>query len=98
MRLDDLAADRQAEAGVLAESLARRTIRIKALEDAVDVVGADAGAVVVDGDDDMAAAARHADDDAAIFLGHEGSGVLDQIGDDLAESQVMADHEIALHA
>ncbi len=52
MRLDDLPADRQAEAGILAERLAGRPVGIEALEDAVDVVGADARAVVVDGNDD----------------------------------------------
>ena len=53
MRLDDLPADRQAEAGILAERLARRPVGVEALEDAVDVVGADARAVVVDGQDDV---------------------------------------------
>ena len=44
MRLDDLPGDRQAEARILAERLAGRPVGVEALEDAVDVVGADARA------------------------------------------------------
>jgi hypothetical protein len=38
MRLDDLAADGQAEAGILAERLARWPVGVEALEDAVDLL------------------------------------------------------------
>ena len=92
MRLDDLPADRQAEPGILAERLARRPVGVEALEDAVDVVGADAGAVVVDGDDDRTC--RPARGEMAmrpVLVGHEGAGVLDQVGDHLAEAQIVAD-------
>ena len=61
MRLDDLPADRQAEAGILAERLAGRPVGVEALEDAVDVVGADARAIVVDGQTMNLPAARDSD-------------------------------------
>ena len=51
MRLGDLPADRQAETGVLAEVLAFGTVGVEALEDPVDVLGANAGPVVLDLDD-----------------------------------------------
>src|SRR6185312_9609332 len=47
MGLHDLPADGQAQPRVLAEGLAGGTVGVEALEDAVDVVGADAGPVVV---------------------------------------------------
>ena len=55
VRLDDLARDRQAEARVLAESLVR-PVGVEALEDALERVGGNARAVVVD--DDLVAASR----------------------------------------
>ena len=58
MRLDDLPADRQAEAGILAEGLAGRTVGVEALEDALDALGPDARPIVVDSDDDALAGAR----------------------------------------
>ena len=53
MRLEDLLGDRQAEAGVLAETLVR-TIGVEALEDLLHRLGMDAGAVVIDHDLDIA--------------------------------------------
>ena len=49
MRLDDLPRDGEAEPGILAELVGLRAVGVEALEDALDVVGADAGPVVVDG-------------------------------------------------
>src|SRR5690606_3851185 len=98
MRLDDLAADRQPEPRILAEGLAGRPVGVEALEDAVDVVDADAGAIVVDGQHDPLADARQRNRYAAGPFGHEGTGVLDQVGDDLAKPEVGAGHEIALGA
>ena len=49
MGVDDLFGDRQAETGVLAETLLR-PIGVKPLEDFLDCIGPDAGAVVIDGD------------------------------------------------
>ena len=48
MRLDDLPRDGEAEPGILAELVALRAVGVEALEDALDVLGADAGTVVVD--------------------------------------------------
>src|SRR5690606_16383268 len=97
MRLDDLAADGQAEAGILAESLAGRPVGVEALEYAVDRVDADAGAVVVDRDDDMARQARQADDDSPALLRREGARILDEIGEHLPEPQIVpGDVEVAL--
>ena len=49
MRFDDLPRDRQAEAGVLAEALAR-PVRIEALENPLEGIGRNAGAVIIDDD------------------------------------------------
>ena len=65
MRLDDLAADRQAEAGILAERLARRPVGVEALEDAVDVVGRMPGPLSSTVTMMQLAGARQRDDDAA---------------------------------
>ena len=56
VRFDDLPRDRQPEAGVLAETLAR-PIGVEALENALERMRRDAGAVVVDGDEDTLLAA-----------------------------------------
>src|SRR5690606_10376680 len=90
MCLDDLAADGQAKPRILAERLACRTIGVETLEDALDVVNPYAGAVIIDRDDYMSRRARQGDDDAPLFLRHEGSCVLDQVGDDLAQPQIVA--------
>ena len=52
MRFDDLLGDRQAKARILAEAL-MRPVGVEALEDLVEGVGPDAGAVVVDDDLDV---------------------------------------------
>ena len=49
MRLDDLTGYREAQAGILAESLTG-TIRIEALENALEGVGGNAGPIVIDDD------------------------------------------------
>ena len=55
MGVDDLLGDRQAEAGILSKAL-MRPVGVEALEDALQRVVADAGAVVVDHDLDLARA------------------------------------------
>ena len=65
MGFGDLAGDRQAEAGILAEILAFRPVGVEALKDAVDVFRLDAGAVVLDIDEAAATRPRQAQDDAA---------------------------------
>src|SRR5690349_10004166 len=60
MRLDDLLGDRQTQSGVLAEAL-MRTIGVEALEDALQRILANAGAVVVDHDLDFGAHAAAGD-------------------------------------
>src|SRR5258705_8838739 len=52
MRLDDLLRDRQAEAGMGAEFLARRPLAVEAVEDRRELGIGDARPLVVDGDDD----------------------------------------------
>ena len=64
VHLDDLARDRQAEAGVLAEILVR-TIGVEAVEDLLHRLRIDAGAVVIDHDIDIAAVALAGDANVA---------------------------------
>ena len=51
MCFGDLAADRQAETGVLAKAFRFRPVGIEALENAVDVFGLDARTIVFEVDD-----------------------------------------------
>src|SRR5690606_17218157 len=51
MAFHDLPADRQAKPRILAERLACRAVGVEALEDAFDIVGADAGSIVLDRED-----------------------------------------------
>src|SRR5437868_14787933 len=52
MRLDDLARDRQTEAGILAEG-AFRTIGVEALEDAFEILGRNARPLILDAELDV---------------------------------------------
>src|SRR6185437_10427869 len=65
-RLDDLPADRQAEAGMLAETLALRALRIEPVENMLEPILGDAGAVILDADLHHAAGLARAETDAAI--------------------------------
>src|SRR6202022_1159665 len=97
MRFDDLARDRQAEAGVLAEAL-MRTVGVETLEDALHRFRLDAGAVVVDCDLDRVAQPLGCNAHCSAPR-REGGRVLDQIVDHLAEARVMPrHHESARHA
>ena len=69
MGLDDLLGDRQAEAGVLAERFLLGAVGVEALEDALELVGADAGTFVVDDDLDLVLAGRAASRDRAAVVG-----------------------------
>ena len=93
MGFDDLAADRQAEAGVLAEGLAGRPVGIEALEDAVDVLRPQARTIVVHHDDDMTTRAVEAHLDAAALVGHEGPRIGDQVRQHLAQPQIVTHDE-----
>ena len=103
MRLDDLAGNRQPEARVLTEALAR-AIGIKSLENALKRMRRDPGAVIIDGNDDAVArrrplgfgsnerAFKRDAHDAARF--GERARVVNQIGHDLREAKIMPEHEI----
>src|ERR1700756_5078854 len=90
MRLDDLLGDREPEAGVLAKTL-MRPVGVEALEHALQRVGADAGAVVVDHDLDLGAHAAAEDAHLAAGFG-EGLRIGQKIRDPLAEPRIMAGH------
>ena len=98
MGFDDLADDRQAKARILAERFAGRPVGVEAFEDAVDVVGPDAGAI--SSTVTMLTLPARASEIAIwpCSSGNEGAGILDQVGDDLADPEVMADDEIAFDA
>ena len=83
MSFDDLARDRQAKAGVLAEAL-MRPVGVEALEDAFHGVRLDARSVVVDGDFDRVAQPPRRDVHGAV-LRRERARVFDQVVDHLTE-------------
>src|SRR5690606_38029973 len=90
MGLDDLPADRQAQPGVLAERFASRPVRIEPFEDPLDIVSADAGAVIVHGEQNAGAGPRQRQFYVPLPFRHEGTCILDQVGEDLTKPQVMA--------
>ncbi len=95
MGLDDLLGDRQAEAGILAEGFgaAVSAVGVETLEDALELIRPDAGTVVLDDDLD-AILARPGDDADDAVLAAEGTGVVDEIVEHLAQPAVVAEHEI----
>src|SRR5262245_55074610 len=99
MRLGDLPADRQAQTGILPETFRFRPVGIEALENAVDIFRLDAGPVVLDIDDATSSRSRQPDRDLSGVLRNEGAGVFNEVGDDLADPQVVAiDGELGLRA
>ena len=68
MGFDDLLRNRQAEAGILAKALVR-AVGVKAFEDFLQRVLADAGAVIIDNDLDFGAHASADDADLAAGVG-----------------------------
>ena len=106
MGLDDLARDRQAEAGILAKAWFG-PVGIEALENALEGMGGNAGPVVVD-DDLEAAGTLVAPGAPALRLAwaadthgaaspapaarlRKGAGIVDQIVEHLAEPRIMAE-------
>ena len=90
MRLDDLLGDRQSQAGILAETL-MRPVGVEALENPLERVRTDPGAVVVD--DDLDAVSQSSAQNAhGAARRRERAGVLDQIVDDLTEAGIVPEH------
>src|SRR5260370_23935950 len=88
--LHDLPADRPAQPRMLAQMLGR-ALRVEALEDRFEVVLGDAVALVVDGDDEGAAARLAAElDHDARALRAERQRVIDDVAEHLAVAAVMA--------
>src|SRR5690606_13923958 len=98
MAFHDLPADRQAKPRILAERLACRAVGVEALENAFDIVGTDARSIVLDREDVEPARARQGNGDLAAILRHEGTRIVDEVGDDLAKPQIVPLHEIAFSA
>ena len=90
MGLDDLLGDRQAEPGILPEAL-MRPVGVEALEDLLERVRADAGAVVVDHDLDLVLEPAAGDAHGAAGR-RERARIVDQIVDHLAEPRIVARH------
>ena len=65
-RLDDLPADRQAQAGMLAELLALRPLGVEPVEDVLQLGLGNAGPLVLDGEFHLAAGLAGAQPDAAV--------------------------------
>ena len=97
MSLDDLPRDRQAKPRVLAEGGLVGTVGVEAFEDALELVGADARAVVLD-ENLEAVLGRPQDDADAPVLAAEGAGIVDEVVEHLAEPAVMAEDEIGARA
>ena len=88
MRLDDLAGDGQAEAGMVAEALMLGAEGVEALEDALDIVGGQTGAIILDGDGNFLAAAKGGETNGAAPR-REGEGVLHEVEQDLDRKSVV---------
>src|SRR5262249_57845850 len=94
MRLDDLLGNGEAEAGILAKALLR-PVGIEALENLLQRVRADAGAVVVHRDLDLAAQAP-ADHPHGAARRRERARIVDQVVDYLPDAGIVArHHEVA---
>src|SRR5208282_4132023 len=101
MRLDDLPRDRQAESGILAETLIW-TVGIETFENPFESMVGDARPVVVHQDFEsdarrapvlrFAAGAAERNAHAAGGLG-KGAGVVDEVVEHLAESRIVAEHQ-----
>src|SRR5579859_3355192 len=89
MGFGDLLGDREAQARMGAELFFLRALGIEALEDGVELVGRNAGAVILDRDDDLAAQAPAGQDDRAARRA-ERQGIGQQIAHDLAEARFQA--------
>src|SRR4051794_9379223 len=88
MGFDDLLRNRQAQAGVLAKALVR-AVGVKAFEDFLQRVLADARAVVIDDDLDFGAHAAADDADLAAGIG-ERLRVDQQVGDHLPQPRIVS--------
>src|SRR5688500_542340 len=89
--LHDLPGDGEPQTGILAELVALRTVRIKALENAVDVLGANAGTIVIHNYDDPLRFAARCDAQPSLGPG-ERQRIVDQIVEYLAEAAVVSEH------
>lgn len=89
--LDDLLADRQAQAGMLAEILAARPLGIKAVENVVELGLRDAGAFIADRNLHHAARRHRAEQDLAIRR-RERDGVADQVAQHLHQPVLHRQH------
>ena len=101
MRLDDLARDRQSEAGILTKALVR-PIRVEPLEYALERVRRYSWTIVVDRDDYLvfwrlavrgSRAPRERDPHETAPFG-ERACVVDQIRHDLRQTRIVSEHEI----
>src|SRR5690606_3398261 len=93
MCLHGLPRDRKTKTGVVAEALPLRAIGIEAVEDAVDLLHCNTGAVVIHRDDYMVAGPLGGDPDLAVRR-RERAGVVDQVVEHLAEPGVMTNDAI----
>src|SRR5215471_17093045 len=96
MHFHDLLRNRKSKARILAKSL-MGPVGVKALEDLVESVGTDAGAVIVDHDLDVVLHASAEDTHTAVRR-RERSRVLNDVIDHLAQGIATAHHERALIA
>src|SRR4029079_5012439 len=91
--LDDLLGDGEAKARILPEGLlAALAVGVEALEDPLELVGPDAGTVILHHDlDGTVPPAR--DHPHRAVLAAERAGVVDQVVENLAEAAVVADDD-----
>ncbi len=89
MGLDDLAADRKTETGILAESLRCRTIRVETFEDAFDILNRNARTVILDKHAQAAAFTAQRHHDTPGIVGHERTGIFNQVAHHLTETQIV---------
>src|SRR5690606_12062394 len=90
MRLNDLASNGEAQAGILPECLLRRAIRVEALKNPLNAIRTNARPIVIDGQDDVLAASRQREPDLPRIFWHKGARILNEVGHDLTKPQVVA--------
>ena len=91
--------DRQAEAGILAErGFLLGAVGVEALEDALELVGANARAVVLDDDLDRCPRSAAQQRRAPSVRSAERAGIVDEVVEHLAEPAVVAEDEVGARA
>ena len=89
----NLVADGEPQPGIVAEAILFGAVGIEALEHPIHLLRANTRSVIVHANDDIGTIPAHGDADGAVFW-RKGPSIVDQIGQDLTQSTVMANDPI----